>query len=206
MTTKKSAAQSRILATEEDVLSRDDPRWKRLYDIILEKSFQTGDFILSSGARSKFLFQLRQTTMLGEGAKIIAEAVLEYMQRHDIHCIGGLVQGAVPIGQSVLMLGYDKGYPIDHFFVRKEAKKHGAEELIDGYTRDDSEVLIVDDVATQGGSIKRAIEGLVSEHSSCFVKRALVVVDRQEGAAQALARRNVQLVSFFKKSDFPIPV
>jgi orotate phosphoribosyltransferase len=135
--TKKAAAQSRTLVASEDVLLRDDPRWIRLREIILERSFRTGHFILSSGALSKFLFQLRQTTMLGEGAAIIAEAVLEYMQRYDIHCIGGLVQGAVPIGQSVLMMGYARQYPIDHFFVRKEAKKHGAEELIDGYPRDE---------------------------------------------------------------------
>lgn len=190
----------------EEVLRRDDARWKRLHDLILERSFQTGNFILASGISSKFLFQLRQTTMLAESATLIAEIVLEYMQRHDIHCIGGLVQGAVPIGQSVLMLGHAKQYPVHHFFVRKEAKKHGAQELIDGYAMDDAEVLIVDDVATKGGSIKIAIENLLKEHPSCVVKRALVIVDRQEGAAEALlAKRNIQLVSLFKKSDFPIP-
>ncbi len=191
----------------EEVLRRDDPRWKRLHEIVLEKSFQTGNFILASGVSSNFLFQLRQTTMLAESANLIAEIVLEYMQRHDIHCIGGLVQGAVPIGQSVLMLGHAKKYPIHHFFVRKEAKKHGARELIDGYPIDDSEVLVVDDVATKGGSIKTAIENLLQEHPSCVVKRALVIVDREEGAAEALLKkRNVQLVSLFKKSDFPIPI
>jgi orotate phosphoribosyltransferase len=190
----------------EEVLRRDDPRWGRLHDIVFEKSFQTGNFILASGVSSKFLFQLRQTTMLAEGATLIAEIVLEYMQRHGIHCIGGLVQGAVPIGQSVLMLGHAKQYQIHHFFVRKEAKKHGALELIDGYPLDESEVLIVDDVATKGGSIKTAIENLLKEHPSCVVKRALVVIDRQEGAAETLlAKRNVQLVSLFKRSDFPIP-
>ncbi|MGI8570079.1 MAG: orotate phosphoribosyltransferase [Methylocella sp.] len=198
------AKQAQIPAGE--VLRCDDPRWRRVYDIICEKSFQTGDFILSSRVRSKFLFQLRQTTMLAEGATLIAEIVLEYMKRHDIHCIGGLVQGAVPIGQSVLMLGSAEQYPIHHFFVRKEPKNHGACELIDGYPMDDSEVLIVDDVATKGGSINTAIENLLKEHPSCVVKRALVIVDRQEGAAEALlAKRNVQLVSLFKKSDFPIP-
>lgn len=190
----------------EEVLRRDDPRWERLHDIVFEKSFQTGNFILSSRVRSKFLFQMRQTTMLAESATLIAEIVLEYMRRHGIHCIGGLVQGAVPIGQSVLMLGHAKQYPIHHFFVRKEAKKHGALELIDGYPMDDSEVLIVDDVATGGDSIKTAIENLLKEHPSCVVRRALVIVDRQEGAAEVLlAKRNVQLVSLFKKSDFPIP-
>ena len=200
------AKQVQIPAEEEEVLRHDDPRWGRLHDIVYERSFQTGNFILASGVSSKFLFQLRQTTMLAEGATLIAEIVLEYMQRHGIHCIGGLVQGAVPIGQSVLMLGHAKQYPIHHFFVRKEAKKHGALELIDGYPQDDSEVLIVDDVATKGGSIKTAIENLLKEHPSCVVKRALVVIDRQEGAAETLlAKRNVHLVSLFKKSDFPIP-
>jgi orotate phosphoribosyltransferase len=191
---------------EEEVLRHDDPRWAGLHDIIFEKSFQTGNFILASGVSSNFLFQLRQTTMLPEGATLIAEIVLEYMQRHGIHCIGGPVQGAVPIGQSVLMLGHAKHYQIHHFFVRKEAKRHGAREAIDGYPLDESEVLIVDDVATKGGSIKKAIENLLKEHPSCIVKRALVIVDRQEGAAEALlATRNVHLVSLFKKSDFPIP-
>ncbi|MGQ0445071.1 MAG: orotate phosphoribosyltransferase [Beijerinckiaceae bacterium] len=187
-------------------MRRDDPRWGRLHSIVFEKSFQIGNFILSSGVSSNFLFQLRQTTMLAEGATLIAEIVLEYMQRHGIHCIGGPVQGAVPIGQSVLMLGHAKQYQIHHFFVRKEAKRHGAREAIDGYPLDQSEVLIVDDVATKGGSINAAIETLWKKHPSCVVKRALVIVDRQEGAAEALlATRNVHLVSLFKKSDFPIP-
>lgn len=202
--TMLAAQQPQISADE--VLPRSDPRWSRLRDIVFEKSFQTGNFILTSGESSKFLFQLRQTTMLAEGAALIADIVLEYMQRHDIHCIGGPVQGAVPIGQSVLMLGHAENYPVHHFFVRKEAKKHGARELIDGYVSDGCEVLIVDDVATKGGSIDIAIENLLSEHPSCVVKRALVIVDRQEGAAAALlTKRNIQLVSLFKKSDFPIP-
>jgi orotate phosphoribosyltransferase len=188
-----------------EVLGRDDPRWNGLYDIVVKQSFQTGDFILSSGASSNFLFEMRQTTMLAEGAALIAEIVLEYMQRYDIHCLGGLAEGAVPIGQSVLMLGHAKQYPIHHFFVRKEAKKHGALELINGYPLDESEVLVVDDVATTGSSIKTAIEYLQKEHPSCVVKRALVIVDRQEGADEMLlAKRNVHLVSLFKKSDFPI--
>jgi len=202
--TALAAKLPQILADE--VLPRGDPRWRRLRDIVSEKSLQTGTFILASGVSSKYLFQLRQTTMLAEGAALIADIVLEYMQRHNIHCIGGLVQGAVPIGQSVLMLGHARQYPVHHFFVRKEAKNHGARELIDGYPLDHSEVLIVDDVATKGGSIDIAIGNLLKEHPSCAVKRALVIVDRQQGAAEELlARRNVQLVSLFKKSDFEIP-
>ncbi len=193
------------LISADEVLPRGDPRWSRLHEIVFEKSFLTGNFILTSGVSSTYLFQLRQTTMLAEGATLIADIVLEYMRRHNIHCIGGPVQGAVPIGQSVLMLGHARNYPVHHFFVRKEAKKHGAGELIDGHALDDSEVLIVDDVATKGGSMDSAIQNLLKEHPSSIVKRALVIVDREQGAAELLAKRNVRLVSIFKKSDFEIP-
>jgi hypothetical protein len=44
------AKQAQIPA--EEVLRRDDPRWERLHDIVFEKSFQTGYFILASGVSS----------------------------------------------------------------------------------------------------------------------------------------------------------
>jgi orotate phosphoribosyltransferase len=66
------------------------------------------------------------------------------------------------------------------------------------------EALIVDDVATSGGSMLKAIEGMNTEHPSCFVRKALVIIDRQEGAAENLAKRGSELVSIFKGSDFNI--
>jgi|SRR5579871_278645 len=201
-----AAAPQPISESASALIAHSDPRWVRLREIILERSFQTGNFILSSGAKSTFLFQLRQTTMSGEGQFLISEIILDYLKANGIHCIGGPVQGAIPIGQSVLALAYAKGYDLDFFFVRKKHKEHGAKELIDGYARDNAEALIVDDVATQGNSIEQAIQGLSQSHPGAFVKRAIVVIDRQEGAAEMLAhKRQLQLLSIFKKSDFPIP-
>jgi orotate phosphoribosyltransferase len=202
--TTRSAPQARD--TNDVIISRDDPRWVRLQQIILEKSLKLGDFILSSKRISKYLFQLRQTTMLPEGAALIGEIILEFMKNNNLRCVGGMELGAVPIVSAVAVASHNLSYPVDAFFVRKEAKKHGACELIDGHVTDGEEVLLVDDVATSGKSIIGAIAGVHKEFPNCYVRRALVVVDRQEGAKEALlAQRGIELFSIFKKSDFPIP-
>ncbi len=189
---------------EDTVLGQGDSRWGRLHEIITDKSLKFGDFILTSGARSNYLFQLRQTTMLPEGAALIGEIVVDFMRDRNIRCVGGLELGAVPLVSAISAVSHYKNYPVDAFFVRKNAKTHGAQERIDGYVRDGEEVLFVDDVATSGTSIITAIEAMKEEFPTCIVRTAFVVVDRQEGATQNLAERGIELVSIFKKSDFPI--
>lgn len=189
---------------DDALFDRHDPRWGRLRLIILKESLKFGDFILTSGAKSTYLFQLRQTTMHPEGGALIGEIVVDYMESNALKCVGGLELGAVPLVSAVSVASHYKSCPVDAFFVRKSAKSHGARERIDGHVRAGGEVLLVDDVATSGQSILTAIEAMKEEFPTCFVRRALVVVDRQEGAAQNLAERGIELVSLFKKSDFPI--
>src|SRR5271163_618765 len=108
------------------LLDRSDPRWERLHAIILDKSLKIGDFVLSSGGRSKFLFQLRQTVMVPEGAALIGEIVVEFMQAKALKCVGGLELGAVPLVAAIAVASHYKSYPVDAFFARKQAKAHGA--------------------------------------------------------------------------------
>lgn len=198
-------AAAPVSLSDDDVLDRNDPRWARLREIVLQQSLKAGDFILSSGRTSKFLFQLRQSTMLPEGQALIGETIVDYMRREGLTCAGGLELGAIPITCAVSFASHVQDYPIKAFFVRKSAKAHGARERIDGHVADGAEVLLLDDVATTGNSFTGAIEALNAEHPGCYVRKALVVIDRQEGASQNLAARGIQLVSLFKKSDFPIP-
>jgi hypothetical protein len=53
------------------------------------------------------------------------------------------------------VMSHIKGLPINAFFVRKTAKERGARERIGGHLCAGAEVLIVDDVATTGGSRRR---------------------------------------------------
>jgi orotate phosphoribosyltransferase len=184
------------------VLDSSDPRWPRLHAIIEAKSLKRGDFVLSSGARSNYLFQLRQTTMLPEGAALIGEVVVDYMRRNGLKSVGGLELGAVPLVAAISAVSHYKSYPVDAFFVRKRAKEHGARERVDGHVGEN--LLIVDDVATSGKSILNTLEGLREEFPQATTRHALVVIDRQEGAEQNLAAQGIELVSIFKRSDFSI--
>lgn len=188
----------------ERVIDKSDPRWIRLHEIIETQSLKRGDFILSSGRSSKYLFQLRQTTMMPEGAMLIGDIIVDYMNKVGLSCVGGLEMGAVPVVSAVSVMSAVKGAPKNAFFVRKAAKEHGARERIDGYVRSGAQTLIVDDVATSGGSILKAIEGLKEENIHCQISKALVIVDRQEGASETLAKSGIELGSIFKKEDFDI--
>ena len=185
-------------------VSCDKERLERLRQIIASKSLLRGKFTLSSGRTSDYLFQLRQTTLHSEGALLIAELIIEFMKSRRLTCIGGLVEGAVPIVSSIAPISLQKGYPINAFFVRKERKKHGAMELIDGYMDRESEVLLVDDVTTSGKSMLDAIAGMKQDGYSRPVTQALSIMDREEGAADNLAKEGICLYSFLRTSDFDI--
>jgi len=190
-------------AQSVNVLDHDDARWLRLREIIRTESLKLGQFTLASGRSSAYLFQLRQTTMLPEGAALLGEIIVEYMKEHGIRCVGGLESGAVPLAVSAAIVSHFKGYPIEAFFVRKAQKEHGARERIDGHLGAGAQPLLVDDVATTGGSILKAIERMESDGRHVCVDRALVVVDREEGATENLRHQGIKLATIFKKSDFP---
>ncbi len=83
--TALAGQQDRVEA--EDVLDRSEVWWLRLREIIRTGSLKPGDFVLSSGHTSTFLFQLRQTRDVPGGRA--AEIIVEYMKKHGIACIGG---------------------------------------------------------------------------------------------------------------------
>ncbi|HMB45217.1 MAG TPA: phosphoribosyltransferase family protein, partial [Candidatus Methanoperedens sp.] len=60
-------------------------------------------------------------------------------------------------------------------------------------------VLMVEDVATTGGSVLKAIELLRDE--GLVVEHVIVVVDREEGALSALSKAGVELIPLAKVSE-----
>ena len=190
-------------ANAPTLLERSDPNWRKLHDFIDKESLIFGDFTLASGLNSKYLFRLSQTTMSGEAMSIVCGAILDLMKRLNIRTIGGLEIGAVPIAAAVSLAGFAKGYPVDAFYVRKARKEHGARELIEGHVKKGAEAIVVDDVTTGGGSVIKAIQGARNDFD-CKIRYALSIVDREQGATEALAKEGVTLLSFFKGSDFKL--
>ena len=77
-------------------------------------------------------------------------------------------------------------------YVRSGKKSHGKAQKIEGLLRNGEDVLVVDDISTTGESILRAVE-TIREHGG-RVKYAFVLLDRDQGASENLADRQIELV------------
>lgn len=175
-----------------------------LFKIIKERSFKRGKFKLSSGAESDVYFNLKPTMMSPDGAELAARAFLHLIWAEGVEFVGGLEMGAVPLIGSLAALSQCEAKPVKTFFVRKKKKEHGTMDLVEGLGPDQTlkskRVMVVDDVATTGGSILRAVEA--ARKDGGIVDVALVLVNRDEGAEEALRKAGVRLLSVFHARDF----
>lgn len=173
----------------------------RLLALIREKSFLTegGPFKLASGATSDYYLDMKPSTFSPEGLNLIADIVYD-MVRDDpgVDAVGGLELGALPITSAVSMRSFAER-PIEGFVVRKERKDHGTAKKIDGNFRDNSTVVLFEDVTTRGGSVMEAVRAVRARGAT--VTRIITIVDRLEGAAENLEREGIALQSVFTIRD-----
>ncbi|MCM8771776.1 MAG: orotate phosphoribosyltransferase [Candidatus Omnitrophica bacterium] len=171
---------------------------EKLKRIIIEKGIFFKEVILSSGKKSDFYIDCRIITLSGEGLYLVSKIIFEMIKDENVDAIGGLTLGADPIVSGVSLISYLEGKPIYGFIVRSQTKEHGMGKLIEGNIREGWKVAIVDDVATTGSSLIKAIEAV--EKYRCIVKKVICIVDREEGAKEALEKKGYKLESIFTKS------
>jgi orotate phosphoribosyltransferase len=173
----------------------------KLFKLIKELSFARKKIKLASGRESNFYFDLKPTMFHPEGAGLIAELLFEKLRPLQADYIGGLAVGAVPLLSPLAMVSFAKGKPLPAFFVRKEIKEHGTRRLIEGAgDLSGKNVVILEDVATTGGSAMLAVEAAKAAGASVIL--VLAVVDREEGAAEFFAEQGVKFDSLFKAGAF----
>jgi orotate phosphoribosyltransferase len=170
--------------TDEEALRR----------LLLARSVQHGDFVLSSGQRSSYYIDCRLSTMSAEGMVLIGRMGLAAIRRTGWapRAVGGLTMGADPVAYAIAAASHGTELEIDAFSVRKEPKAHGTGQQIEGNFRAGDPVVVVEDTITTGGSAQRAMEAV--EAAGGKVLGVLAVVDRQEGGRGVLAGRGVEVV------------
>jgi orotate phosphoribosyltransferase len=175
---------------------------QKLLELIKEKAVFKGKFTLSSGKESTYYIDLRLVTLSSEGAYLISKVLFDALKNSDIDSIGGLTMGADPIAAAVAVESFSQGKPISAFIVRKEEKKHGKGKQIEGPLAKNSKVAVVDDVATSGESLLKAIDALKKEGHT--VVKVLALVDREEGATENIAKAGYKLECLYNKKDLGI--
>lgn len=180
----------------------------RLRRILAARSFRCDRvFRLASGIESNLYFNLKPAMMDAEGAYLLSILMHDLIAPLEADYVGGLEMGAVPMVSSISIRSFEAGRPISSFFVRKKPKEHGAALGVEGLALEDSmhgkRVVIVDDVATTGGSMLKALDAV--EAAGAEIVGAAVIVDREEGANAVLQERGLGLLALFKAEDFLTP-
>jgi orotate phosphoribosyltransferase len=153
---------------------------------LLEHSLRFGDFTLTSGRKSDYYIDGKRTTLRARGAYLVARLLLDALHGSGIEAIGGPTLGADPVIGAVMALAGLEEYALVGFLVRKEPKRHGTLQLIEGPLQPGMRVAVFDDTVTTGGSLKHAIDQV--EAAQCTVAKVFAIVDRQEGAQQNFAQ------------------
>jgi orotate phosphoribosyltransferase len=175
----------------------------KLAALLKKEALKKGRFVLSSGKTSNYYLDGRIITLSPEGAYLVASIILEMIKGHDIDAAGGPTLGADPIVGAIAALSHINKVPINTFIVRKAAKEHGTQRQIEGPAlKEGSRVILVDDVATTGKALVEAKDAL--NKIGVQVEKAIVIVDRQEGAKENLAAAGLELESIFKIEDLDI--
>ena len=175
----------------------------QLLQLLKKNAFRKGAVTLSSGKASSFYIDGRCITLTAKGAYLAANLILDLLKNQKLEAIGGPTLGADPIVGAVAAISYLQRRPFKTFIIRKIPKAHGARRQIEGpHLKPGSRLILVDDVATSGESFLESIDILRKEGFE--VDTAICIVDRMEGAKEALARKNCQLISLFTPEDFGI--
>jgi len=174
---------------------------QKLVALLAERSAKRGEFTLASGKRSTFYIDARLTTMSPEGFSIIGPLALAVLQQTDwsVDAIGGLTLGADPISYAISYASAHCNHPMRAFTVRKEAKAHGTQKLLEGPFRKGDRVAVIEDVLTTGGSALRAIDAVRAAAGT--VVGVLALVDREEGGRQAIEKVGVHVVALTTASQ-----
>jgi uridine monophosphate synthetase len=168
-------------------MTEHDTRLMSLADGLIDVGcIKFGDFTLKSGLQSPIYIDLRQIITYPKLLEQIGAAYLPLLKGLKFNRIAGLPYAAIPIATAISLQG---NYPM--VYPRKEVKAYGTKAEIEGEYHAGETVVIIDDLATTGGSKFEAIEKLTG--AGLVVTDVVVLVDRQSGAKESLEQAGFHL-------------
>ena len=167
-----------------------------LAELVRRLSVVHGRVTLSSGEQADYYVDLRRATLHHRAAALIGVLVRQLTSDWDYTVVGGLTLGADPVAMAVI---HAPGRPIDAFVVRKSAKTHGMQRLIEGAEVAGRRALVVEDTSTTGNSALTAVHAV--REAGGEVVGVATVVDRATGAAEAIVAAGAPYRSVLSLAD-----
>ncbi len=168
----------------------------RLGKKIVEISYKEGNFTLSSGKRSNYIFDKYAFETRSKVLEEITGKMVKMVTRESSK-IAGMELGGVPLATA---LSLKTGLPF--VIVRKGSKGYGIDRAIEGDLNDEDKVVIVEDISTTGTQALLAAK--IVENTGASVLKIICVVDREEGARKRIENRGYKFEPLFTKSSLSI--
>ena len=149
-----------------------------------------GEFTLKSGVKSPIYIDLRELASNPGLLQMVAAAYRAILVELDYDRLAAIPYAGLPIATAISL---QNGKPM--IYPRKEIKDYGTQAAIEGSFSAGEKVVVIDDLATTGGSKFEVIEKLAA--ADLRVTDVVVLIDRQSGAKEALAERGFRLHTVF---------
>jgi len=151
-----------------------------------------GDFTLASGKKSSYYVDLRLVPSYPqEFRKMVKYLEDEIAQNIGLDKFDSIV--SVPTGGLIIASALAMEIVKPLIYVRSKPKDYGTSKMVEGEIHEGMTVVMIDDVATTGGSVVNAIKSL--KKVNIVIKDAYVIVNRMEGAEESLLKLGVKMHS-----------
>ena len=147
-----------------------------------------GDFTLASGIKSPIYVNLRVVPSYPESFAAVTEELSKVVKKIKPDVVAGAETAGIPLAAAISLKT-----KIPMIYVRKRPKGYGTNQLIEGELEKGKKVVLVDDMATNAFSKLKFVEGI--KEAGGIVNDVVIVLDREQGGVEALAKEKVKLHS-----------
>jgi len=161
-------------------------------------AFKFGAFRLTSGKMSPYYIDLRIVPSFPDAFREVCSMYADFI-RYKVGTDGFERVAGIPVAgiPFAALIAYLLRKPF--LYVRKGVRRHGRERRIEGVIAPGDRVLLVDDLVTTGLSLQSAAKTVVAEGG--LVTDAAVLLDRQEGGKERLARGGIRVHSLLSIAE-----
>ncbi len=163
-------------------------------DLVDSQCVRFGQFKLKSGLMSPIYLDLRRLVTHPPILRRVAQAYAEKLKDLQFDRLAGIPYAALPIATAIAL---ETDRPL--IYPRREAKDYGTRALIEGDYQAGETIVVIDDLATTGGSKIEAIQKL--EEAGLKVRDIVVLIDRGQGAGPMLAEVGYELHAVVTLND-----